>query len=80
MKPRVLKSGTPEFKRFLEAIIARRGGDDASRLDAAVTDIIADVRQRGDAALIDYTLSFDRVKLTAKTLRVSAEELRDALG
>jgi len=46
MKPRVLKSGTPEFRRFLEAIIARRGG--GSRVDAAVSDIIADVRKRGE--------------------------------
>jgi len=80
MKPRVLKSGTPEFKRFLEAIIARRGGDDGSRIDVVVADIIADVRKRGDAALIDYTERFDRVKLTPKTLRVSAKELRDALA
>jgi histidinol dehydrogenase len=82
MKPRILKSGTPELKRFLAAIIARRGGDDenASRVDAAVVDIIAAVRKRGDAALIDYTLSFDRVKLRPKTLRVSSPELRDALA
>jgi histidinol dehydrogenase len=80
MKPRVLKSGTPEFKKFLAAIIARRGGDDGSRVDAAVTDIIADVRKRGDAALIDYTQRFDRVKLKTRTLRVSAAELRGALA
>ena len=81
MKPRVLKSGTPEFKRFLEAIMARRGGDDdASRVDVAVSAIIADVRKRGDAALVDYTEKFDRVKLTPKTLPVSAKELRDALA
>jgi histidinol dehydrogenase len=80
MKPRVLKSGTPEFKRFLEAIIARRGGDDGSRVDAAVSAIIAEVRARGDAALIDYTERFDRVKLTPKTLRVSAKEIREALA
>src|SRR5579862_2975230 len=80
MKPRVLNSRTPEFKRFLEAILARRGGDeDSSRIDAAVAGIIADVRKRGDAALIDYTEKFDRVKLTPKTLRVSSKELRDAL-
>ena len=80
MKPRILKSKTPEFKRFLDAIIARRGGDDdSSRIDAAVAAIIADVRKRGDAALIEYTERFDRVKLTRKTLRVSAKELRDAL-
>jgi histidinol dehydrogenase len=80
MKPRILKSGTPEFKQFLASIMARRGGDDGSRVDAAVTDIIAEVRRRGDAALIDYTERFDRVKLTPKTLRVSAKELRDALA
>jgi histidinol dehydrogenase len=80
MKPRVLKSGTPEFKQFLDAIMARRGGDeDASRIDAIVVEIIADVRKRGDAALIEYTEKFDRVKLTPKTIRVSARELRDAL-
>ena len=80
MKPRVLKAGTPEFKRFLDAIIARRGGDDGSRVDAAVARIIGEVRKRGDAALIEYTEKFDRVRLTAKTLRVSPEELRDALA
>jgi histidinol dehydrogenase len=80
MKPRVLNSRTAEFKRFLDAIIARRGGDDdSSRIDAAVTAIIADVRKRGDGALIEYTERFDRVKLTQKTLRVSPKELRDAL-
>src|SRR5580700_4787907 len=81
MKPRILKSGTIEFKRFLDATIARRGGDeDSSRVDAAVAGIIADVRKRGDAALIDYTEKFDRVKLSPKTLRVSSMELRDALA
>jgi histidinol dehydrogenase len=78
VKPRILKSGSREFKRFLDAIIARRGGDSAN-IDAAVAKIIADVRKRGDRALIDYTLRFDRVKLTPKTIRVSAKELRDAL-
>ena len=80
MKPRILKSGTPEFTRFLDAIIARRGGDDDSRVEAAVSAIIAEVRKRGDAALIEYTERFDRVKLTPKTLRVSAKELREALA
>ena len=43
MRPRVLKSNTPEFKKFLAAILARRGGDSAD-LDGAVAKIIADVR------------------------------------
>ena len=39
---------------------------------AIVSDIIADVRARGDAALLDYCEKFDKVKLSS--LEVSAEE------
>ncbi|HSR58647.1 MAG TPA: histidinol dehydrogenase, partial [Candidatus Binataceae bacterium] len=79
MKPRILKTGTAEFKRFLDRLLARRGSDGAE-IDAAVSKIIADVRKRGDRALIDYTRRFDRVKLTAKTLRATKAEMRAALS
>jgi histidinol dehydrogenase len=79
MRPRVLKSGTPEFKKFLAAIIARRGGDGAG-LDNAVTKIIDDVRKRGDRSLLDLTAQFDGVKLTPATLRVTAAERQSALN
>ena len=45
-------------------------------LEAAVREIIDEVRRRGDAALIDYTLKFDGVKLTS--LEVSKEEIKRA--
>ena len=54
-------------------MLARRGGDGAG-LDAAVAKIIADVRERGDRALIDFSAQFDRVKLTPATLRVTPAE------
>ena len=79
MRPRVLRSQTPEFKKFLAAILARRGGDSAG-IDAAVSKIIADVRKRGDRALIDLTARFDRVKLTSKTLRVTPAERQSAIN
>ena len=58
--------------------------------DAVVARILADVREKGDAALIDYAQKIDGVPLTPKTLRVSDAErtaaaksvspkLRDAL-
>jgi histidinol dehydrogenase len=47
-------------------------------VDRAVADIIADVRARGDAALIDYTTRFDRQTLTPDRLRVSAAEVAAA--
>src|SRR5699024_7086432 len=37
--------------------------------------ILANVRTRGDAALIDYSKKFDDADLTADTLRVTQEEI-----
>jgi hypothetical protein len=48
MTPRILKSGTAEFKRCLDAIIARRGGHEGAGIEAAVTTIIADVLRRDE--------------------------------
>ncbi|MEO1267305.1 MAG: histidinol dehydrogenase [Myxococcota bacterium] len=41
----------------------------------AVRTILRDVRQRGDAAVIDYTHQFDGVTLTPDTLRAPAEAI-----
>ncbi|MEO1693739.1 MAG: histidinol dehydrogenase [Pseudomonadota bacterium] len=62
----------PAFKAFLET--KREVSDD---VDAAVADIVADVRKRGDAALIEATARFDHVELTPATLAVTQAE-RDA--
>ena len=45
-------------------------------VDAQVDDIIQNVRERGDAALLEYAERFDRAKLTA--LRVTEEEMAEA--
>ena len=47
-------------------------------VDQAVMSIIADVRKRGDAALIEYTRRFDGVTLTPETLYVSRQEVEAA--
>ena len=46
-------------------------------VEAIVADIIADVKKRGDAALLDYTEKFDKVRLS--DLAVSKEEIEEAL-
>ena len=79
MRPRVLKSQTPEFRKFLAAILARAGTDSAA-IDRAVSKIIAEVRKRGDRALIDLTAKFDRVKLTPATIRVTRAERQSAIN
>lgn len=45
-------------------------------VSAIVSDIISDVRKRGDAALFDYTEKFDKVKLDS--LRVTDAEIDEA--
>ncbi len=49
--------------------------EDVSRV---VRDIIAEVRARGDAALIAFSERFDKVKLTATTFRVADTEISAA--
>jgi histidinol dehydrogenase len=65
------------FAAQLEAVLNARNqtvGDVAP----VVQSIIADVRTRGDAALVDYTTKFDRLTLTPDTLRVSSDEIDNA--
>lgn len=47
-------------------------------VSASVRAIIADVRKRGDAALIELSAKFDKVQLTPQTLRVTAAEIEAA--
>jgi histidinol dehydrogenase len=54
------------------------GAEDVRRAEAAARAIVEDVRRRGDRALIDYTARFDGVRLTPRSLAVSAAELRGA--
>lgn len=47
-------------------------------IEKSVRGIVENVRQNGDSALLDYTEKFDRVRLSADTLRVSEEEVAEA--
>ncbi|MBV7410751.1 histidinol dehydrogenase [Maritimibacter sp. DP1N21-5] len=58
------------FQRLLSA---KR--EDSPDVDDAVAGIIADVRARGDAAVLELTARFDRFDLTPATMRMTAEEI-----
>jgi histidinol dehydrogenase len=62
---------------FQNLLNAKR--EDSPDVDAVVAEIIADVRSRGDAAVIDLTTKFDRITLTPDSLRITAEEIADAM-
>ena len=75
---RRLDASDPGFAAALAKLIARdQAQDDA--IDASVASIIADVRLRGDAAVLEYTGLFDRVKAkTVAALELPAAELEAA--
>ena len=58
--------------------IYNRGIPSKRRLKEKVERIIEDVRTQGDDALIRYTKKLDRVKLSAKSLRISEAEISSA--
>ena len=68
---------------FETAFAALLSGKREASVDVTdvVTKIIADIRARGDAALIEYTRRFDRLDgLTAGNLAIPGAELDRALG
>ncbi|MBM1557619.1 histidinol dehydrogenase [Sulfitobacter mediterraneus] len=75
--PVTLNAAAPDFETAFAALLGAKR-EDSPDVDAAVADIIADVRARGDAAVIALTEKFDRVTLTPETLRISAAEIAAA--
>ena len=75
--PRKLDASAPGFEAEFAAFLAEKRAPE-SDVEAAVAAILADVRARGDAALIAYTERFDRLRLTPETMAVSAAELAAA--
>lgn len=73
-----LDSSAPGFDAALARLTAFESKEDVA-VDAAVAAIVADVRARGDAAVLEYTVRFDRVQaISVAALELPAEELAAA--
>ena len=69
-----LRHSASDFEdRFVALLEAKRGAD--QDVAARVAEIIADVRARGDEALIALSKTFDKVDLAAIGIRVKPEEI-----
>ncbi len=76
---KLLRFSDPGFEAELRQIV-ERGASPPAGVVETVRDILAAVRSRGDAALLEYTARFDRLELTPDTLEVSREEIDAALA
>jgi histidinol dehydrogenase len=69
----------PGFEERFRALIGMKR-EAAEDIEAVVATILHEVAERGDEALIDYTLRFDRCTLSAATLRVTDTEIEAAVA
>lgn len=76
--PVFLNSRDAGFAQRFAALLEMKR-EDAPDVDQTVAEIIADVRARGDAAVIDLTERFDRLRLTPETMAFSAAEIAQAI-
>jgi len=72
--PQILNINQADFEVHFQALLTAKR-EDSPDVDAVVAEIIADVRMRGDAAVIELTSKFDRLNLTPDTLAFSSEEI-----
>lgn len=79
MKIRRLSTQDTSFDADLKALLAFETAQDDS-VDTVVASILKDVKNRGDAAVLEYTNKFDKTNASnLKSLEISQKELRKAL-
>ncbi len=75
----LLRFSDSGFEAALRKIV-ERGAAPPAGVEQTVRDILAAVRERGDAALFEYTARFDRLELDAASIEVTAAEIDAALA
>ena len=75
--PQFLSTTDSDFEEAFAGLLSAKR-EDAPDVDAVVADIIADVRARGDAAVLELTAKFDRLELEADGLAFTEAEISAA--
>lgn len=70
---KLVRFSSKQFQKLCDRNVVRK-----VRISDRVQRIVEDVRLHGDDALIKYTKKFDRIKLSAKEMRVSESEASGA--
>jgi histidinol dehydrogenase len=77
--PLRLDAGDAGFEAAFKDLLGAKRETEADVNDT-VAAILADVRSRGDAAVVDYTRKFDRFDLTVDTMAITPDEVEAARG
>ncbi len=79
MKCKLIRASSIDLKKTCEDL-GLRGKMDLGPVLKVVGEILSDIREKGDAAVREYTLRFDRADLPADALRVTEKEIDDAMA
>ena len=75
-----LSTAQNDYQAQMETLLAWEGVSD-DQVNTTVRDIIKNIRQRGDEALVEYTNKFDRVHVSSmKELTFTSKQLDDAFN
>ncbi|KPQ13861.1 MAG: histidinol dehydrogenase HisD [Rhodobacteraceae bacterium HLUCCO18] len=77
--PEFLNTTDADFETRFSALLSMKR-EDAPEVDEVVAAIIADVRARGDDAVIELTERFDRLTLTPDSLAFTSDEIDAAIA
>jgi histidinol dehydrogenase len=74
---KIYKHTDSDFDSVVSTLVNRADVDFMNH-DETVRNILQDVRERGDSAVLEYTHRFDRHEMTLDELRVTADEIKQA--
>ena len=74
---RIVKLDKNTREDILKKLI-KRSTSDYGEYEKTVADIIENIKTRGDEAVFEYTLKFDKFELTKENIRVTEAEIKEA--
>ena len=79
MKCKKIKAPQGELKKICEEL-GMRGKMELGPIIDVVNDVLDDIKKNGDAAVFKYTKKFDKADITAENVRVTDQEIADAIA
>lgn len=74
---KIIKLTNESKKNILENLL-KRSPNNYGKFEAAVNDILADIKENGDKALFDYTKKFDKADINESNIIVTQAEIEKA--
>ena len=75
----VFRSGTEAFETTLTRLAQRCEEEIVADVETSVREVLLEVRQRGDEALLEYTRKWDGVELKREEIELPRERMQGAL-